>query len=1065
MKPPSSNMGGGYRRKADQDTLGRNSRIRYSTYVPFDKRMTPASNARIYANTNKVRGTNIMSNIMSGDITSGVFEIISKTHNSTYNNDATEWELEFDWTVENAGSVPINYEMQLAIIDRSTHVLGNIGEVYTADASSQTDEASETVTVPTGGSGGNFNAYLQAVEDGTSKVLGRSDIFAITLIDATVTSSDVDFDMPAHRQTDVVVSSLVGNSTIDYTIVYRLEKYDGTTTYTYTAGGATDLLANLVGTQTNLWSAVNDLYHRRKVQIDLVYQGYTYTSAWSTNFCYPPTTNITTFATSLQDADIKFSDFKITVDSIAYTGTDTTWWIQVEAILPGDFATAIVAGSPTNLNSWVASKTSGFTVSAPYSPGQEITSIRRMMYPSNWMVGEVPLTAKAGFDVDNWTPTSGGLGPIYYPTVTATSFTLAAQSSPWIGFDCFFQSITGTHLPGTFDFGVTVYTVIAGSITTEPTQNVNMDPQSSPGTLAYAYARTTDGPVKYLIDSVITRLNGDIYHTNGVDGTPIFLPPSFMSWTMSATDITHDGYNIKLTAFSGFTEFVLSMTNSYEIELVIKDGGGTLHTETVTWTPSTDTLPHTLFSPNRTTHSSWFNGNAQTHAIDANLFYNFNHDGGPGLVASKSQTDIVTGVAIPPAVYGLTVDIANPSNFSYDIRLTSFTGFTAFTGSSNNEYTFDIIFKNGATTVHTETVNWDPSANPVSISSPHVLYTTDRAFTDASWWTHNSSGTHTIDILLKYEYNDPASGFSNTYNLFSLLNADTWGYSVFTYLDGYFYNQAYFAIMIRTDAQNSQSYSMLNATEVNYVRDVSGNVQGNSGQSRLARKGQTYSSPTIPRMTRTTTINGHDSFDGWCTWGFVTSVTYIGNTDNGDVPKSNNDESYTMVQVFQISNYTGAWSPLSVYYLANGNRGVVTTRWGTTSTTNSLIGNQLKSADFFNLPSNTPMILVTRYESLSGGTGENYNLYIDAMRINDGTIIHSTMLNDTDTIISFFNDAVAGAYFIGCNEFGAGTSYDQFPTVGVNPDGYIWGENILYNKFLSNQQTSQLMTELRNKWM
>lgn len=699
--------------------------------------MTPASNARIYANTNKVRGTNIM----SGDITAGVFEIISKTHNSTYNNDATEWELEFDWTVNNAGTAAIDYEMQLVIIDRSTHVLGNIGTVYTADASGQTDEASETVTVPTGGSGGNFDAYLQAVEDGTSKVLGRSDTFAITLIDATVTSSDVDFDMPAYRRTDVVVSNLVGNSTINYTITYRLEKYDGTTTVTYTTGGATDLLANLVGTQTNMWSAVNDLYHRRKVQIDLVYEGYTYTSAWSTNFCYPPTTNITTFATSLQDADIKFSDFKITVDSIAYTGTNTTWWIQVDAILPGGSATAIVAGSPTNLNSWVASKTSTFTAFAPYSSGQEITLIRRNMYPSNWLVGEVPLTAKAGFDVDNWTPTSGGSGPIFYPTVTATSFTLAAQSSPWIGFNCFFQSVTGTHLPGTFDFSVTVETVIAGSISTEPAQIVNMDPQSSPGTLAYAYARSNNAPVKYLIDSVITRLNGDIYHTNGVDGTPIFLPPSFTSFAMSATDITDDGYNIKLTAFNGFTGFVGSMTNSYEIELVIKDGGGTLHTETVTWTPSTDTLPHTLFSPNRTTHSSWFDGDAQTHAIDANLFYNFNYDSGPGLVASKSQTDIVTGVAIPPAYTSSTYSIGNQTNLKFDIQIATFSAQTGYT------YLIDLDIKRSGVSKKTLT---NIHFNNTSPTFPYVLYSADRVDQDVDWWSGvTTDHTFTVDVTVK----------------------------------------------------------------------------------------------------------------------------------------------------------------------------------------------------------------------------------------------------------------------------------------------------------------------------
>lgn len=48
-------MGGGYRRKADQDTLGRNNRLRYS-YLASDKKMIPHSNARLRGNQNKPIG-------------------------------------------------------------------------------------------------------------------------------------------------------------------------------------------------------------------------------------------------------------------------------------------------------------------------------------------------------------------------------------------------------------------------------------------------------------------------------------------------------------------------------------------------------------------------------------------------------------------------------------------------------------------------------------------------------------------------------------------------------------------------------------------------------------------------------------------------------------------------------------------------------------------------------------------------------------------------------------------------------------------------------------------------
>lgn len=62
MKPPSDKMGGGYRRKADQDTLGRNSRLRYS-YLPSDPRMIPYSSARLRENQNKPIGRTLKSDM------------------------------------------------------------------------------------------------------------------------------------------------------------------------------------------------------------------------------------------------------------------------------------------------------------------------------------------------------------------------------------------------------------------------------------------------------------------------------------------------------------------------------------------------------------------------------------------------------------------------------------------------------------------------------------------------------------------------------------------------------------------------------------------------------------------------------------------------------------------------------------------------------------------------------------------------------------------------------------------------------------------------------------------
>jgi hypothetical protein len=713
---------------------GSNSRIKYGIYKAYDKRMWRETASRLLINSNRPITSR------SVTVTQGL-ELVSYTHESTYNTGATEWELKFSWTVNNPNISDVDYQIYLDFVEGPSHQIG----VYTADASSVTGEASVPLTI-TGGQIGDVTVYMRLVDDTTSKVLATSETFTITLIDATVTSGDVDFDMPVYLQTDVIVSNLVGNATINYTITYRNEKFDGSATVTSNHVGATDLLANLVGTAANLWPNLNNLYHRRRVQFDLTYEGYTYTSAWSSAFCYPPDTTITTFAMSLKDADIKFNGFDITVDAVGYTGMDIAWWISVDARVPYEKPqTTPLEGNPQHLNFWVPRKTIvPFNAGAPYSSGQEITSARRFMYPQFWMVGHVPFTAKAGFDVDNWTPSTGGLGPIYYPTVADTHFTLAPMADPWAGYRVFFQSVTGTWLPGTFEFSITVSAQIAGHWSDMPAESVIMDPQSLPGTLALERPLVNFPPTRFLIDSVQTKLNDDVYHTNDfVFSMSIYLPPAFTSWSMSATDVTQDGYNIKLDTFVGFTQFVGIMTDSYEIQLVIKDGVGIIHTETVTWRPATDTLPFTLFSPNRATHSSWFNGAAQTHAIDANLFYNFNWDFGPGLIASKTQTDIVTGVYVPPDVV-TTYDLYDQSDESYQIRLTSLLA----------PATYDLIEikvtirQQGGATLTTVTYQYDTTIIP---AYPLPIALVWARNTDAWWDATQSTQRHEIDIEIAYD--------------------------------------------------------------------------------------------------------------------------------------------------------------------------------------------------------------------------------------------------------------------------------------------------------------------------
>ena len=1031
MKPPSDKMGGGYRRKADQDTLGRNSRLRYS-YLASDPRMIPYSSARLRENQNKPIGRTLQADMGEGTVAANI-EMAAN------------------------GLLPNSYSRLFDVL--------------------VTDISALSAT----------NLRIEAeIEILANPVLGT----------------------PAHTQT-VLLATNIGRA-------FLQSRIDSTGFHRFISA---EYQIDIARRQK--------LFEARRVRV-LFYDNdgsspvLDRTTAFTEYFCYSPVVGIG----STINASINYSTPNNTVfdsannsatakivtrfDNFAFTGDSDNQNFQLR------FDAQSTTGTPTKVfyaTSHVFNPNIGLTgveveLLQPDGPIYENYSVNNHdvdFFPVAW-----PSVVKKQLGY-GWDPAWDSAASVSPSVITTFYINYAvvklvagntASNNVFKFFDIQMDSIAGTDFANvgarilgdytieTLRSGQSNYSTVASNIQQSP-----LNPAATtPATLHNNALRTLGNPADDIRGPIVANLYTTWSYTNTEVMNfydmfnAIAVPPYFDSISMAIQNETQAGYDIVVTAYDGFTAFnqngASGETPYITCELYIRDSASAtvlyqdLNIQLTGY--SLSNTPFTVKQVDRSTGSpdlSWFPKTfTGGHSIDINLNYTFATSG----YSSFLQTQILNSqVTAPFALYsasnllstiqfspyhpdvtGFTADIANPSNFAYDIRLTSFTGFTAFTGNENPEYTFDLIFRNGSTTVHTETVTWDTSVYPPS-SLPYVLYTTDRAFTDAAWWTHNSTGSHTIEIVLKYVFT--GSAYTHTYNLNT--SVGPWGYNVFTYLDGYFYNQAYFAIMIRTDAQNSQSYSMLNATEVNYIADLSGNVQGNAGHSRLARKGTTYSSTSIPRMTKTTTINGHDSFDGWCTWGWVTSNTYTGNTSNGDVPKYNNDESYTMVQVFQYLSYGGAWSPLSVYYLGNGNRGVVTTRWGTSTNMKLAIGTSLTSSDFANVPTNTPMVLITRCESLSGGTGQSYNMYIDAMRISDGVIIHSSMLNDSDTLVSIFNNATAGAYFIGCNEFGAGTAAAQFPTTGVNPNNYIWGENILYNKFLSNQQTSQLLTELRNKWM
>lgn len=141
MKPPSNNMGGGYRIKADLDALGRNSRLRYS-YLPDDKRMMPYSNARLLANRNKKIGRTLQPDIstftlVDWDVTE--VETLAPGDN---------WDYRVNWTISNPSNAPLTYGVYAAYgFESGAIYFRSFGSSYTVSASSTKTETAQSINI------------------------------------------------------------------------------------------------------------------------------------------------------------------------------------------------------------------------------------------------------------------------------------------------------------------------------------------------------------------------------------------------------------------------------------------------------------------------------------------------------------------------------------------------------------------------------------------------------------------------------------------------------------------------------------------------------------------------------------------------------------------------------------------------------------------------------------------------------------------------------------------------------------------------------------------------------
>ncbi len=822
MKPSSGSMGGGYRRKADQDTLGRNSRVRYATYVPFDKRMIPANSARIYANSNKVVG----SRLQGAGISYGPrFSLLSWTPTDVNNVNLDTWRYVVNWQVENRSNTPISYTVKAKT---SNNTLLTFGSAYSAQngvssISSQSIDILDAIPNPDILQAGQNTFEIQFIDNTDNSIMFTYTTPVINLFDfenISQTPNSVITELvhipgrlnAAFEFTHTVIpnsyeqvlsmviyykeinqpsptllgapSYINGQNTATSGIYVTIPNNGQQVTTTFSrefsptpSGGSYEVYAVvrfLPSQQTNLPD--QGLYNFFSVQLPTV----TY---------MPPITGATFVrgGTLVEHAGARTMNIDIT--SLTGGSTAATYNVKYELEILG----STVYQSPVLTN--FTNVTKQYIISNFSSENLHVTA-----YDIIFEARRLRFIIQDGFNTDfvsAWSDpfTYSPKIEIVLQNTTLARYIIYGTTAALANNVCtVFDTGTGANLALALDDTQLVQTGFTEN--NEPfTLKVQFTDQGNVvSQLTYGQYQdfntiqtniTASQPVPGLsiglienetltnVSLMITPVNWPL----GVTQTATYGFPA--TWTKSMTDITtfdlaqftcsfssitpHDTYNMVFSASNGTRLDEVGASLEFETSYTVyRNNSTTSATGPTTGSPALDpySLPYNLQNISRT---SAIEGPVK---LDATVLVNYRS------FAIAQQT---FNLVLPPKVTAFTADIdtQNATNESYDVRLTGFTGFTAFINNENKDYEFDIIFKNGNTPLHTKTVTWNTVTNA---TFPYVLCTTDRAGTDASWWTHTSSGTHTIEIVLKYNFNDGTLGVNQTFTLQTLSSAATLTY-------------------------------------------------------------------------------------------------------------------------------------------------------------------------------------------------------------------------------------------------------------------------------------------------
>lgn len=636
------------------------------------------------------------------------------------------------------------------------------------------------------GSGGGYRRKRDQDTLAKSSRLRTEALIGGPITSTTITLHGVLAGHSTARSMYLDITSIDGGFDTDiYRISYELE-IDDVVVYTSPifAYVTLDYIVQNFKDQNLHHADYNDIFKKRRLRVTITDGLYTYVSPWTTPFTYSPNIALTSV-----DVDIyyDYSDIVTTatefaaVDSTGYTALRLTNFVQTGATEDSQ-SFALLVYSTTN-DSQQSYDFGNYTtvgglppltaqgapgIAAGVDEGDMLTNMNVQLDPLNWPAG-VAKTAATGY-------------PAFWNLAlpTQTLFTIDGFQVTILGdietynmehtFSMSVWPVSGTNMTSVgFNIGIentlryyrngrAVGTMAGPSSDGQVLMNPTVTPYAPTWMSGLARDGDLEGPM-VLETEMVLDYRGHALHTKR--SNPQAFPPRVNTITVEIQNQTATGYDIVLTAFDGFTNFQFDENDEYSFQIKFKPGTNELSypgsTQTVTYNPATNTLPYTLYSPDKLgADSSWWPSTPEPHHLDVFVMYNL--------------VDLLGGVSVNEnftVIFSKDEAITDAFSEVYEfslatqVTLTDIQSFITFTDNSDQEVLTDIADQGQAMTTRygNGTVNLDAQGYKLLMPSTSIGWGSSLFVVPSGSWTFVAV-VQILNVEARFTYGITGNGFN-----------------------------------------------------------------------------------------------------------------------------------------------------------------------------------------------------------------------------------------------------------------------------------------------------------------